>query len=188
MLQLRGRRSIKDGKSSVRECLQASLSPFSLPSFFFLREFFSLALLSERLEQSSPSARCLLFTPLDNSVLPYGYPIDHMSVLIEPSSSGSIYFSEHLYWEEHVHNLSKSCYSVLGILRKIKKLKTYLTITLEKLKLSRPVWLGTGWILRCEYRREGAYFFLSFVLILSVLSKLKRTLEKLWSKTSSSVE
>ena len=89
-----------------------------------------------------------------------------------------IHFSEHLYWEEHVHNLSKSCYSVLGILRKIKKLKTYLTITLEKLKLSRPVWLGTGWILRCEYRREGAYFFLSFVLLLSVLSKLKRTLEK----------
>ena len=89
-----------------------------------------------------------------------------------------IHFSEHLYWEEHVHNLSKSCYSVLGILRKIKQLKTYLTITLEKLKLSRPVWLGTGWILRCEYRREGAYFFLSFVLLLSVLSKLKRTLEK----------
>ena len=89
-----------------------------------------------------------------------------------------IHFSEHLYWEEHVHNLSKSCYSVLGILRKIKKLKTYLTITLEKLKLSRPVWLGTGWILRCEYRREGAYFVLSFVLLLSVLSKLKRTLEK----------
>ena len=100
-----------------------------------------------------------------------------------------IHFSEHLYWEEHVHNLSKSCYSVLGFLRKIKKLKTYLTITLEKLKLSRPVWLGTGWILRCEYRREGAYFFLSFVLLLSVLSKLKRTLEKhkvkqarLWSE------
>ena len=100
-----------------------------------------------------------------------------------------IHFSEHLYWEEHVHNLSKSCYSVLGILRKIKKLKTYLTITLEKLKLSRPVWLGTGWILRCESRREGAYFFLSFVLLLSVLSKLKRTLEKhkvkqarLWSE------
>ena len=89
-----------------------------------------------------------------------------------------IHFSEHLYWEEHVHNISKSCYSVLGILRKIKKLKTYLTITLEKLKLSRPVWLGTGWILRCEYRREGDYFFLSFVLLLSVLSKLKRTLEK----------
>ena len=89
-----------------------------------------------------------------------------------------IHFSEHLYWEEHVHNLSKSCYSVLGILRKIKKLKTYLTITLEKLKLSRPVWLGTGWILRCEYRREGAYFVLSFVLLLSVLTKLKRTLEK----------
>ena len=89
-----------------------------------------------------------------------------------------IHFSEHLYWEEHVHNLSKSCYSVLGILRKIKKLKTYLTITLEKLKLSRPVWLGTGWILRCEYRREGAYSFLSFVLLLSVLSELKRTLEK----------
>ena len=89
-----------------------------------------------------------------------------------------IHFSEHLYWEEHVHNLSKSCYSVLGFLRKIKKLKTYLTITLEKLKLSRPVWLGTGWILRCEYRREGAYFVLSFVLLLSVLSKLKRTLEK----------
>ena len=89
-----------------------------------------------------------------------------------------IHFSEHLYWEKHVHNLSKSCYSVLGFLRRIKKLKTYLTITLEKLKLSRPVWLGTGWILSCEYRREGAYFFLSFVLLLSVLSKLKRTLEK----------
>ena len=89
-----------------------------------------------------------------------------------------IHFSEHLYWEEHVHNLSKSCYSVLGILRKIKKLKNYLTITLAKLKLSRPVRLGTGWIPRCEYRREGAYFVLSFVLLLSVLSKLKRTLEK----------
>ena len=100
-----------------------------------------------------------------------------------------IHFSEHLYWEEHVHNLSKSCYSVLGILRKIKQFKTYLTITLEKLKLIWPVWLGTGWILRCEYRREGTYFFLSFVLLLSVLSKLKRTLEKhkvkqarLWSE------
>ena len=89
-----------------------------------------------------------------------------------------IHFSEYLYWEEHVHNLSKSCYSVLGILRKIKKLKNYLTITLPKLKLSRPVRLGTGWIPRCEYRREGAYFVLSFVLLLSVLSKLKGTLEK----------
>ena len=76
----------------------------------------------------------------------------------------------------------------MSLRRKIKQLKTYLTITLEKLKLSPPVWLGTGWILRCEYRREGAYFFLSFVL-LSVLSKLKRTLEKhkvkqarLWSE------
>ena len=100
-----------------------------------------------------------------------------------------IHFSEHLYWEQHVHNLSKSCYSVLGILRKIKKLKTYLTITVEKLNLSRPFWLGTGWILLCEYRREGAYFFLSFVLLLSVLSKLERILEKykvkqvrLWSE------
>ena len=89
-----------------------------------------------------------------------------------------IHFSEHLFWEEHVHKLSKSCYSVLGILRKIKKLKNYLTITLEKLKLSRPVRLRTGWIPCCEYRREGAYFVLSFVLLLSVLSKLKCTLEK----------
>ena len=87
-----------------------------------------------------------------------------------------------------MHKLSKSCYSVLGILRKIKKLKNYRTITLAKLKLSRPVRLGTGWIPRCENRREGAYFVLSFVL-LSVLSKLKRTLEKhkvkqarLWSE------
>ena len=87
-----------------------------------------------------------------------------------------IHFSNHLYWAVHVHKLSKSCYSVLGILRKIKKLKNYLTITLAK-KLSRPVRLGTGWIPRCEYRREGAYFVLSFVLLLSVLSKLKRTLE-----------
>ena len=100
-----------------------------------------------------------------------------------------IHFSKHLYWGEHVHKLSKSCYSVLGILRKIKKLKNYLTITLAKFKLSRPVRLGTGWIPRCEYRREGAYFVLSFVLLLSVLSKLKRTLEKhkvkqarLWSE------
>ena len=99
-----------------------------------------------------------------------------------------IHFSEHLYWVEHVHNLSKSCYSVLGILRKIKKLKTYLTITIQKLKLSRPVWLGTRWIIRCEYRREGAYFFLSFVLLLSVLSKLKRTLEKHKVTASSSAE
>ena len=51
-------------------------------------------------------------------------------------------------------------------------------ITLAKLKLSRPVPLGTGWIPRCEYRGEGAYFVLSFVLLLSVLSKLKRTLKK----------
>ena len=29
-----------------------------------------------------------------------------------------IHLSEHLYWEEHVHNLSNSYYSVLGILRK----------------------------------------------------------------------
>ena len=114
--------------------------------FLFLREFLSRALLSERLEKSSPSARCLLFTPSDNLIPPYGYLIDHLSGL-EPSSSGSI-FSEHLYWEEHVHNLSTSCYSVLGFLRKIKKLKTYLTITLEKLKLSRPVlvrnWMDTS--------------------------------------------
>ena len=59
-----------------------------------------------------------------------------------------IHVSEHLYWEERVHNLSKSCYSVLVILQKIKKLKTYLTITLEKLKLSRPVlvrnWMDTS--------------------------------------------
>ena len=89
-----------------------------------------------------------------------------------------IHFSEHLYCEEHVHKLSKSCYNVLGILRKIKKLKNYLTITLAKLKLSLPVRFGTGWIPCCEYRREGAYFVLSFVLLLSVLSKLKRTLEK----------
>ena len=59
-----------------------------------------------------------------------------------------------------------------------EKLKNYLTITLAKLKLSRPVRLGTGWIPRCEYRREGASFVLSFVLLLSVLSKLKRTLEE----------
>ena len=59
-----------------------------------------------------------------------------------------------------------------------QKLKNYLAITLAKLKLSRPVRLGTGWIPRWEYRREGAYFVLSFVLLLSVLSKLKRTSEK----------
>ena len=83
----------------------------------------------------------------------------------------------------------QSCYSVLGILRKSKKLKNYLPLTLAKLKLSQPVRLGTGWIPRCEYCREGAYFVLSFVLLLSVLSKLKRTLEKhkvkqarLWSE------
>ena len=90
MLQLRGRRSVKGGKSSVRECLEAFPFPLQSPLVFFLREFFSRALLSERLEQGSPSARCLLFTPLDNSIPPYGYPIDHLSVLIEPSSSGSI--------------------------------------------------------------------------------------------------
>ena len=77
-----------------------------------------------------------------------------------------------------MHKLSKSFYSVLGILRKIKKLKKYLTITLAKVKLSRPVPLGNGWIPRCEYRCEGAFFVISFVLLLSVLSKLKRTLEK----------
>ena len=55
MSQLRGRRSIKGGKSSVRECLQA-FSPFPpLVSlrFFFPREFFSRALLSKRLEQAN---------------------------------------------------------------------------------------------------------------------------------------
>ena len=54
MSQLRGRRSVKGGKSSVRECLQAFSPSFPLLSplvFCFYREFFSRALLSERLEQ-----------------------------------------------------------------------------------------------------------------------------------------
>ena len=56
MSQLRGRWSVKGGKSSVRECLQV-LPPHSPPPqsplvFFFLREFYSRALLSERLEQA----------------------------------------------------------------------------------------------------------------------------------------
>ena len=151
--------------------------PLVSRSFFFLREFFSRAILSERREQSSPSARCLLFTPLDNSIPPYGYPIDHLSVLIEPSSSGSI--SVNIYIAKSMCTIYQSPATVcLAFYGKLKKLKPYLTITLEKLKLSRPVWLGTGWILRCEYRCEGAYYFLSFVPLLSVLSKLKRTLEK----------
>ena len=70
------------------------------------------------------------------------------------------------------------CLAFYGKLKIFKKSKNYLTITLEKLKLNRPVRLGTGWIPRFEYRREGAYFVLSFVLLLSVLSKLKRTLKK----------
>ena len=73
-----------------------------------------------------------------------------------------IHFSEHISWKEYVHKLSvaKSCYSVLGILRKIKNFtrNTYLTITLAKLKLS-PVRFRTEWVTRCEYCRERACFF-----------------------------
>ena len=82
-----------------------------------------------------------------------------------------IHFSEHLYWEEHVHELSVLLQCAWYFTE-----KNYLTLTLAKLKLSRPVRLGIGWIPRCEYCREGAYFVLSFVLLLSVLSKLKRHL------------
>ena len=95
-------------------------------------------------------------------------------MLIEPSSSEFILVN--IYIGKSMCTSYQSCYSVLGILRKIKKLKNYLTLTLAKLKLSRHVRLGTGWIPRCEYCREGAYFVLSFVLLLSVLSKLKRHL------------
>jgi len=59
-----------------------------------------------------------------------------------------IHFSEHLSWEDCMStNCQKSCYSALGILRKIKNFtrNTYLAITLAKLKLS-PVRLGTGWV------------------------------------------
>ena len=55
MSQLRDRRSIKGRKSSVRECLQAFtplVPPLVSSRFFFLREFFSRTLLSERLEQA----------------------------------------------------------------------------------------------------------------------------------------
>ena len=51
MSQLRGRRSIKGGKSSVKECHRRSL-PLLVSFVFFFREFFSRALLSERLEQA----------------------------------------------------------------------------------------------------------------------------------------
>ena len=87
-----------------------------------------------------------------------------------------IHFSEYLYWEEHVHNLSNSCYSMLGILRKIKKLKTYLTITLEKLKLSRPV-LVRNWM-DTSLRISPWRCLLCSFLCSSVLTKLKRTLDK----------
>ena len=55
VVHVRGRRSIKGGKSSLRECLQAfsPLPPLVSSRFFFLREFFSRALLSERLEQAN---------------------------------------------------------------------------------------------------------------------------------------
>ena len=56
MSQLRCRRAIEGGKSSVRECLQVFSPPFSplvSPRFFFFREFFFLALLSERVEQAN---------------------------------------------------------------------------------------------------------------------------------------
>ena len=54
MSQLRGRRSIKGGKSSVKECYRRflPLSTSSLLRFFFLLEFFSRTLLSERPEQA----------------------------------------------------------------------------------------------------------------------------------------
>ena len=70
-----------------------------------------------------------------------------------------IYFSEHVSWEEHVRKLSKTCYIVFGVLRKIKKItrNTYLAITFAKLKLS-PVQLETGWVTRSEYRHEGPFF------------------------------
>ena len=90
-----------------------------------------------------------------------------------------IHFSEHLSWEDCMFtNCRKSCHSALGILRKIKNFtrNTYLAITLAKLKLS-PVRLGTGWVTNIVLRFPTCSFFLSFFLI-SVLSKLKRTLEK----------
>ena len=58
MSQFRGRWAVKGGKSSVMECLQGSspLPPLVSPRFFFfIREFFSRALLSERLQQASYS-------------------------------------------------------------------------------------------------------------------------------------
>ena len=90
-----------------------------------------------------------------------------------------IHFSEHLSWEDCMStNCQKSCHSALGILRKIKNFtrNTYLAITLAKLKLS-PVRLGTGWVTNIVLKVPTCSFFLSFFLI-SVLSKLKRTLEK----------
>ena len=67
MSQLRGRRAVKGGKSSVMECLQgfSLLPPLVSPRFFFLREFFSRALLSERLQQAS-----------------YSLPMSHHAILI----------------------------------------------------------------------------------------------------------
>ena len=58
MSQLRCRRSIKGGKSSVRECLLAFSPPSRLvsPRFRFFREFFSRALLSGRLKQATSRA------------------------------------------------------------------------------------------------------------------------------------
>ena len=54
-----------------------------------------------------PQARYLVFTPLDNSFRPWGYPVDHLSVSIYPSSSGFISQWTFILGRLHVHKLSK---------------------------------------------------------------------------------
>ena len=90
-----------------------------------------------------------------------------------------IHFSEHLSWEDCMStNSQKSCHSTvrLAFYGKLKTLQEILTSQYPRETQVKPCpvrnWMGN------EYRLEGPYlFFLSFFLI-SVLSKLKRTLEK----------
>ena len=92
-----------------------------------------------------------------------------------------IHFSEHLSWDDCMStNCQKSCYSALGILRKMKNFTrdTYLAITFAKLKLS-PVRLGTGWVMNIVLKVPTLFFLCFFFPYCSNCNALWRNINKL---------